>query len=279
MRRSLFLTKRFLEWITAPATNAGQDVSIVFTDVLGYWGAYFRVAMLAAIAMAMPVLVYEVLAFVGPALTKQEKRWVFPIVIGATVMFVGGALFAYYLELPPALRFLLNSGDNIKPMINVTGYVDFVTRLMLVTGLVFELPLFVMGLAKLRVVTSRKLLGWWRYAIVLAFIVSAIVTPSIDPITQTVVAVPMIVLYFMGIVLAKLVERPRGAGEQLTRLLPFSLTFRFGHAIIRRVARCALRSRCENGTLDSREATSGPPARPLSFGGAGFASLSRFHGG
>jgi sec-independent protein translocase protein TatC len=206
---SLFLTKRFLEWITAPATNSGQDVSIVFTDVLGYWGAYFRVALLASIAMAMPVLVYETLAFVGPALTGREKRWVFPIVVGATVAFVGGVLFAYYFELPPALRFLLNASNNIKPMINVSGYVDFVTRLMLVTGLVFELPLFVMGLAKLRVVTSRKLLGWWRYAIVIAFVVSAVVTPSIDPITQTVVAVPMIVLYFAGIILARLVERSR----------------------------------------------------------------------
>ena len=205
---SLFLTKKFLEWITAPATNAGQDVSIVFTDVLGYWGAYFRVALLAAVAMAMPILVYEVLAFVSPGLTKQERRWVIPIVIGASVAFVAGAVFAYYVELPPALGFLLNSGDDIKPMINVTGYVDFVTRLMLVTGLVFELPLFVMGLAKLHIVTSRKLLGWWRYAIVLAFVVSAIVTPSIDPITQSLVAGPMIVLYFMGILLAKLVEKP-----------------------------------------------------------------------
>jgi sec-independent protein translocase protein TatC len=210
---SLFLTKRFMEWLTAPATNSGQDVSIVFTDVLGYWGAYFRVAMLSAIAMAMPVLVYQTLAFVGPGLTKQERRWVFPIVIFASLAFVGGALFAYYLELPPALRFLLNSGDDIKPMINVTGYIDFVTRLMLVTGLVFELPLVVMGLAKLRVVTSRKLLGWWRYAIVIAFIVSAVVTPSIDPVTQTVVALPMVVLYFTGILLAKLVERSRSRSQ------------------------------------------------------------------
>lgn len=204
---SLFFTKRFLQWITAPATNSGQDVSIVFTDVLGYWGAYFRVALLSAIAMAMPILVYEILAFVGPGLTKQEKRWVFPIVLGASFAFVAGAVFAYYVELPPALRFLLNSGDDIKPMLNVTGYVDFVTRMMLVTGLVFELPLFVMGLAKVGVVNSRKLIGWWRYAIVLAFIASAIVTPSIDPITQSLVAGPMIVLYFAGIVLARLVER------------------------------------------------------------------------
>jgi sec-independent protein translocase protein TatC len=209
---SLVFTKKLLEWLTAPAHDRVQDVTIVFTDPLGYWAAYFRVALVAGVAIAMPVLVYEALAFVGPGLTGKEKRWVFPIVIGASVFFVLGAAFAYYLELPPALGFLLNSGGGIEPFINITSYVDFVSRLMLVTGLVFELPLFVMGLAKLRVVTSRKLLGWWRYAIVLAFVVSAVVTPSIDPVTQSVVAAPMIVLYFAGIVLAKLVE-PRRVAE------------------------------------------------------------------
>ena len=85
-------------------------------------------------------------------------------------------------------------------------YFDFVTRLLLVTGLVFELPLVVMGLAKLGVVTSRKLLGWWRQALILAFVAAAVVTPSVDPVTQSLVAGPIIVLYFTGIVLAKLVE-------------------------------------------------------------------------
>jgi sec-independent protein translocase protein TatC len=89
----------------------------------------------------------------------------------------------------------------------VKSYVDFVTRLMLVTGLVFETPFLVMGLAKVGLVTSGKLLKWWRFAIVGAFIASAIVTPSIDPITQTLVAGPMIVLYFVGIAMAKLVEK------------------------------------------------------------------------
>ena len=109
--------------------------------------------------------------------------------------------------MPPALRFLLGfSGDVAEPNLKIGSYVNFVTRLMLVTGLVFEMPLLVMGLAKLGVVNSRRLLGWWRYALVLAFVVAAIVTPSIDPVTQSLVAGPIIVLYFAGIVLAKLVE-------------------------------------------------------------------------
>lgn len=205
---SLILTNWLIEWLTEPARDAGEDVRIVFTDPLGYWGAYFRVALLSGITLSMPVLVYELLAFVGPGLTKEEKRWIYPIVVGASVAFAAGAAFAYYVELPPALKFLLNAGSEIDPFINVTSYIDFITRLMLVTGAVFELPLVVMGLAKLHVVTSRKLLGWWRYAIVLAFVAAAVVTPSIDPFTQSLVAGPMIVLYFTGIVLARLVEGP-----------------------------------------------------------------------
>jgi sec-independent protein translocase protein TatC len=205
---SLIFTKQLLEWLTAPARDSVENVTIIFTDPVGYWAAYFRVALLAGIAIAMPVLVYETLAFVSPGLTRAEKRWLYPVVLGASAAFVAGAAFAYYIELPPALRFLLHSGGGIEPFINVTSYIDFTTRLMLVTGLVFELPLFVMGLAKLHIVSSRKLIGWWRYAFVLAFVISAIVTPSIDPITQTLVAVPMIILYFLGIILAKLVEGP-----------------------------------------------------------------------
>jgi len=159
------------------------------------------------IVLAMPVFLWQFLAFVGPGLTRNEKKWAYPIVAGATAMFVGGCAFAYYVELPPALSFLLDSGGVATPMISVQKYVDFVTKMMVVNGLAFQVPLIVMGLAKVGVVTSKKLLGWWRFAIVGAFIISAIVTPSIDPVTQTLVAGPMIILYFAGILLAKMVEK------------------------------------------------------------------------
>jgi sec-independent protein translocase protein TatC len=121
-------------------------------------------------------------------------------------MFVLGCAFAYYVELPPALGFLLDTNGVADPFISVQKYVGFVTKMMIVNGLAFQTPMIVMGLAKIGIVTSRKLLGWWRFAIVGAFIISAIVTPSIDPVTQTLVALPMVALYFFGIVLAKLVE-------------------------------------------------------------------------
>ncbi len=202
------LTTWTLKWMRQPAESHVEDFTLIFTQPLEFWTTFFRVSLLLGITLAMPVFVWQGLSFVGPGLTKMEKRWAFPIVIGASLMFVAGGAFAFYIELPPALSFLLAPpGDIAAPFISVKSYVDFVTRLMLVTGLVFETPLIVMGLAKIGVVNSTKLLRWWRFAIVGAFLISAIVTPSIDPVTQTLVAVPMIVLYFVGIFLAKLVEK------------------------------------------------------------------------
>ena len=197
-----------LEWLKRPAESKVENFHLIFTQPLEFWATFFKVSLLTGLALAMPVILWQVIGYVGPGLTKTEKRWAYPIVVGASAMFVLGCAFAYYVEMPPALNFLLSSsGDIAEPFITVRSYVDFATRLMLVTGLVFETPLLVMGLAKVGVVNSRMLLKWWRLAIVGAFVISAIVTPSIDPITQTLVAGPMIVLYFLGIALAKLVEK------------------------------------------------------------------------
>jgi len=201
------LTGWFIEFLKKPAKSEVDNFETFFFDPLEGWTTYFRVSLLLGIAIAMPVIVYQFIAFVSPGLTKSERRWMYPIVLGAGLAFVGGCAFAYYVELPPALGFLLDPPGNVgEPVISVRKYFDFVTRLMLVTGLVFELPLVVMGLAKIGVVRSRQLLGWWRYAIILAFVVAAVVTPSVDPVTQSLVAGPIIVLYFMGIGLARLVE-------------------------------------------------------------------------
>jgi sec-independent protein translocase protein TatC len=201
------LTTYAIDFLVQPGKDEVEDFKLHQFQLLDYWSTYFRVSLLLGLAIAMPVIVYQALAFVGPGLTRQERRWLFPIVIGASLMFIAGMAFAYYVELPPALRFLLNPNtDDVEPTIGVRTYIDTVTRLLFVTGLVFQLPFVIMGLAKIGIVTSRKLLGWWRYAIVAAVLLAAIVTPSIDPITQTVVAVPIIVLYAIGILLARLVE-------------------------------------------------------------------------
>jgi sec-independent protein translocase protein TatC len=201
------LTKYTIHFLVKPGQDQVEGFKLHQFQLLDYWSTYFRVSLLLGIAIAMPVIMYEVLAFVAPGLTKQERRWLYPIVIGATFMFVLGMAFGYYLELPPALRFLLkpNTSD-VEPTIGVQTYIDTVTRLLLITGLVFEMPFVIMGLAKIGVVTSKKLWGWTRYAVVASAVLAAVVTPSIDPITMIVVMIPIVVLYFMGMLLAKLVE-------------------------------------------------------------------------
>ena len=171
---------------------------------------YFRVALMGGIALGMPMLVYQTLRFITPALTLEEKRWTYPLVIAASLSFFGGMAFAYWIVLPPAYAFLFDFGSSFaKPTPTITSYVDLTIRLIGILGFVFELPIIVMGLARMRIVHWRRLLGWWRYAIIGAFVVSAIATPTIDPVTQSLVAGPMVVLYFVGIGLAWFV-RPRG---------------------------------------------------------------------
>lgn len=200
------LTGWFIDFLVEPAESRVEEFELIFTEPLEYWTSYFRVSLLLGAALAMPVIIYQALAFVGPALTTSEKRWMYPIVIGASLAFVAGGAFAYYIEMPPALNFLFDSGGRARPLIRIRSYIDFATRLIFFTGLVFELPLVVMGLAKIGIVTSRKLWKWKGYALILAFVLAAVVTPSPDPITQSIVAGPIIVLYIIGIALAKLVE-------------------------------------------------------------------------
>ena len=201
------LTKYTVHFLVQPAQDEVPGFKLHQFQLLDYWSTYFRVSLLLGLALAMPVIMYELLAFIAPGLTKQERRWLYPIVVGASLMFIAGMAFGYYAELPPALRFLLKPNTNdVEPTIGVQTYIDTVTRLLLITGLVFEMPFVIMALAKIGVVTSRRLIGWWRYAILAAVVLAAIVTPSIDPVTQTVVAGPILVLYFVGALLARLVE-------------------------------------------------------------------------
>ncbi|MGQ9572504.1 MAG: twin-arginine translocase subunit TatC [Dehalococcoidia bacterium] len=204
---SIYFAGRMLNFLKEPAEDRSDAFRLIFTAPMEGLVAHFRIALMAGITFAMPMLIYQTLMFVSPALTPKEKRWVYSIVFAATLAFAAGVAFAFFIALPPALGFLLNYPEDVaEPHIRLGSYVDFVTRLLLWTGVVFETPLLIMGLARFGVVNSRQLLRFWRYAIVGAFIVAAIVTPSIDPVTQSFVAGPIIVLYGAGVVLARIVE-------------------------------------------------------------------------
>jgi sec-independent protein translocase protein TatC len=197
-----------IEFLIEPGERALPGFKPQYIEPIENIATYFRVALLGGVALGMPVVVYQAMRFVAPALTPGEKRWIYPIVTGASLAFVGGMAFGYYVVLPVTLEFLLTFGsDFAEPNIRIGNYIGFVTRMLGIMGLVFETPLVVMGFAKLGVVSARQLWRRWRFAIVGSVIAAAVVTPTIDPVTQLLVAGPMLALYFVGIGLAWLVRR------------------------------------------------------------------------
>jgi sec-independent protein translocase protein TatC len=209
---SVFFGQDIIDFLKKPAEEAlkPEPFEAQFIEPFELFVTYFRVSLLSGLILGMPMIVYQGLRFVSPGLNPKERRWLYATVFGATVLFLSGVAFAYYVALPPALDFLLGfgGGDLAKPELRIGSYVDFVTRLLFWTGVSFQTPLIVMYLSRFGIVSAGQLLRWWRFAIVAAFVVAAIVTHNIDPVTQSLVAGPIIVLYFLGIVLAVFV-RPR----------------------------------------------------------------------
>ncbi len=209
---SFFFGGEIIDFLKKPAEARGRgELELQFIEPFELFVTFFRVSLLGGLILGMPMIVYQGLRFVSPGLNPNERRWLYATVFGTFVLFLGGVAFAYYIALPPALDFLLDfgGGDIAKANIRVGSYVDFVTRLLFWTGVSFQTPLVVMYLARFGIVSARQLLRWWRYAIVAAFIIAAIVTPTIDPVTQSLVAGPIIVLYFLGIFLAVIVQSRR----------------------------------------------------------------------
>lgn len=201
---------QIIEFLKEPAEERREDFQLQFIEPFELFVTYFRVSLLGGLILGMPMIVYQGLRFVSPALRGSERWWLYGTVVGATALFLCGVAFSYYVALPPALDFLLNFDDDLAtPNIRVGSYIDFVTRLLFWTGVSFETPLVVMYLARFKIVRANQLLRWWRIAIVGAFVIAALVTPTWDPVTQSVVAGPIIVLYFLGIGLAWLVQPRR----------------------------------------------------------------------
>jgi sec-independent protein translocase protein TatC len=176
-------------------------------------GTYMKVSLAAGIILAMPYLVYQLLMFVSPALTRREKKRVYLILPWITLMFIAGVAFGYFILIPPATNFLLTFGSDIAtPMIKIGNYISIVTRLLVASGAVFETPVIITFLARLGIVKPKMLSSKRRHAFVAAFIIAALITPTFDPINQTLVAAPLIVLYELSIWLAKLVQ-PKEARE------------------------------------------------------------------
>jgi sec-independent protein translocase protein TatC len=173
---------------------------------------YLKVSFLCGLFLALPVVLYQIWLFVAPGLLEHERKYTVPFIIGSTLLFyAGGVLF--YLILPLIVRFLLSfASADIQAQLSVGFYVAFCIRLMIAFGLVFQLPMVVTFLTQLELISSRTLTKNFRYAVVIAFIVAAVLTPP-DVVSQTFMALPILLLYGVSILVAQRIEKRRALAE------------------------------------------------------------------
>ncbi len=168
----------------------------------------FVVSLTIGAALAMPFMVYQILAFVMPGLLPQERKWIIAGVPAATGLFVLGAAFAWFFMLPAAVSFLTSIFPSIfKYELKPDEYVPFITGVVFWIGVAFEMPLVIFILAKANVVTARVLARQWRYAVVVVAIMAALITPTPDPINMSIVMTPLLILYAFSILMAAVARR------------------------------------------------------------------------
>src|SRR5712692_7630155 len=175
---------------------------LVFTRLTEPFMLYMKVAFFAGIFLASPIILWQLWLFIAPGLYKRERRYAAPFIIIASLFFIVGGYFGYRVLLPGTCAFFLETGKEFRQMIKADEFFSFASMVILATGLVFETPILIFFLARLGIVTPAFLLQKFKWAIVLSFIIAAIVTPTPDMVTQTVLAVPMIALYALGIAIA-----------------------------------------------------------------------------
>ncbi|HYN89035.1 MAG TPA: twin-arginine translocase subunit TatC, partial [Ardenticatenaceae bacterium] len=164
----------------------------------------FRIALVLGLVGAMPVIIYQVIAFLLPALTKREARYLYILVPAATLLFASGVAFGSTVALPAALRWLSGFGTEFAEFQpSLDEYISFITTVLLWLGLGFQTPLVIFFLAKLHIVTYYQLVRNVRWAFLVVTILAAVITPTPDPLNMLIVAIPLMVLYLVGVVLAR----------------------------------------------------------------------------
>jgi sec-independent protein translocase protein TatC len=201
--------RKIFDFLAAPVQRIQPGLRLAFLGLTDPFILYFKVAALSALFVASPFVLYQVYAFVAPGLYRRERMMAVPFVFFTTVFFLSGGLFAYYVAFPFAAKFLLSMGEHFQAVITIEKYFGFLLTVILGLGLMFELPIFILLLSLLGVVTPRFLLRYFRHAVVVIFIVAAVITPTPDVVNLCIMAVPALGLYLLGIGAAFLAERLR----------------------------------------------------------------------
>ena len=200
---SFAFADQLVEFFAQPLGGKSALVSIEVTENMAI---FMRVALLSGFVLGMPVVAYQIFAFVLPGLKKRERSWLLVGVPLAALLFAAGVAFTWFVLIPAAIPFLVNF-LGITTQVRPLNYFSFITQLMFWIGIFFEMPLVSFLLAKLKFITARRLLGGWRYALVGIAVVAAGVTPTVDPVNMGLVMLPLAVLYLVSIVMAAIAGR------------------------------------------------------------------------
>ena len=204
---AFFFRDRLFELLESPYRLAidNTDALAQFQVTEGFSVA-MRLALFGGTLLASPVLLYQIWAFVNPALTSRERKWTVPIAITLAVLFSGGVVFGYFI-LPRGLELLLGIQSGLEPIIGVSSYISLALRFLLVFGLAFEFPVFLFAAAAAGLLSSQQLKQGRRWAVLIIVVVGAVVTPTGDPLTLLALSIPLYLLYEVTILLVKLILR------------------------------------------------------------------------
>ena len=199
------ISRPVLDLLRAPLPD--QYETLVILGPADALGAQLKIAGFLGIAFAMPVILFEVWRFVTPGLTRRERRFIWPVMVAALVLFALGVLIGY-IVIPYALNFLLGfAGDGIEPNLTVEGYIGFVTTMMLAFGLVLEFPIVLIGLARVGVLSHRRLASQRRWAILAIVLFAIVLTPGGDPISPLILSSVMFILFEGSLLVIRLIRR------------------------------------------------------------------------
>jgi sec-independent protein translocase protein TatC len=199
---SFAFTTQILDFLTEPIGGLDKLQAIEVTESVG---SVMRVALLSGFALAFPYIALELWMFIAPGVSRRARLYGLFAIPAATLFFLGGMAFAYYIMLPVAIPFLLNF-MGIRNIPRPYSYISFVTGVMFWIGIAFEFPLVIFVLAKVGLVRAEMLIQQWRLAMVVIAVIAALVTPTVDPVNMSIVMAPMIVLYFLSILLARIAQ-------------------------------------------------------------------------
>ena len=220
LRKRLLVSVIALALTTAASFAFSQKIAVFLAEPIGglqamasiditeNMSAFMKISLLSGVILALPVIFSQILGFIMPGLNPKERTWIWMAIPSATIFFVAGVAFAYFVMLPAALPFLINvMGIATSP--RPKTYFSFVSNLMFWVGLIFEMPLLMYILARLKIVTAKTLVKQWRIALVVSAVVAALITPTADPVNMGLMMLPLFVLYLISILFAVIARRER----------------------------------------------------------------------